>query len=176
MRTTFRYLSLFVFAALFGCAAVGEPAKSEGHPKRASKFDRPGFESFIEDERLWVFKHPSPQWSDFVKIGEPAKSVTWIGSGPDGMTIRGPDADTLLGYIGMTQGFKVIPVKGVVYVFRDPSDELDKYEDFGRMTTRVEMEGGGPNGSTIVSTDQATIDAYRHALGLDQVVEEEEGQ
>lgn len=173
MRMTFRFLGVISVAALVSCAAVGEPAKSDGHPKRAAKFDRPGFEAFIEDERLWVFKQPSPQWSDFVKIGEPAKSVTWIGSGPEGMTIRGPDADTLLGYIGMTPGFKVIPVKGVVYVFRDPSEELDSYEDFGRIATRVEMEGGGPNGSTLVSSDQSTIDAYRHALGLDQVVEEE---
>ena len=151
------FFSSFIFS---GCAAIGERANSEGNPKRAPKYDRPGYEAFIENERLWVLVPGTAAWSNFIKLGEPTISATWIGEGPEGMTLRGADEDSLLGYVGQTAGFKAIPQKGVLYVFRDPSEALDKFEDFNRLEPRIEAKEAGPHAATLVSNDQATIDAY----------------
>lgn len=83
-------LSLGVLVA--GCATA------DTH-KAASPYDRPGFETKVEDGRLWVFQAGSKEWGEFAKKGEPAKQVTRIAAGPGGMTIKSSDAKVIDAYM-----------------------------------------------------------------------------
>jgi hypothetical protein len=64
-----------------------------------SQYDRPGFVTEIEDGRLWVFRENSQELKDFKATGEPAKQFTGIGSGPEGMTVKSADEQTLKDYL-----------------------------------------------------------------------------
>lgn len=65
----------------------------------ASEFDKPGFVTEVEDDRLWVFREDSQELKDFKATGEPAKQFTDIGSGPNGMTVKAADEKTLKDYL-----------------------------------------------------------------------------
>ncbi|PIA74140.1 hypothetical protein CDR19_03465 [Ectopseudomonas toyotomiensis] len=65
----------------------------------ASQYDRPGFVTEVEDGRLWVFRENSQELKDFKATGEPAKQFTDIGSGPEGMTVKSADEQTLKDYL-----------------------------------------------------------------------------
>lgn len=65
----------------------------------ASQFDKPGFVTEVEDGRLWVFRADSQELKDFQATGEPAKQFTEIGAGPEGMTVKSADAQTLQDYL-----------------------------------------------------------------------------
>ena len=45
----------------------------------------------VVDGRIWVFVADSKDWQEFLTTGEPAKSVTRIGAGPHGMTVKAPE-------------------------------------------------------------------------------------
>ena len=53
----------------------------------------------MEDGRLWVFREGAKELSLFEEAGELAKHVIRPGAGPGGMTIKGPDADTIDAYL-----------------------------------------------------------------------------
>ncbi|MGV6474564.1 hypothetical protein [Azotobacter vinelandii] len=65
----------------------------------ASQYDKPGFVTEVEDGRLWVFRADSKELKDFRATGEPAKQFTEVGAGPEGMTIKAADAQTLQDYL-----------------------------------------------------------------------------
>lgn len=65
----------------------------------ASEFNLPGYVTEIEDGRLWVFKAGSAELEEFKKHGEPAKQFTNVGAGPNGMTIKSADQETLDAYL-----------------------------------------------------------------------------
>lgn len=65
----------------------------------ASQYDKPGFVTEVEDGRLWVFRADSAELKEFQASGEPAKQFTEIGAGPDGMTVKSADAQTLEDYL-----------------------------------------------------------------------------
>lgn len=65
----------------------------------ASQYDKPGFVTEVEDGRLWVFRADSQELKDFQASGEPAKQFTEIGAGPEGMTVKSADAQTLQDYL-----------------------------------------------------------------------------
>lgn len=65
----------------------------------ASQYNKPGFVTEVEDGRLWVFREGSKELEEFKKTGEPAKQFTDIGSGPDGMTVKSADEQTLKDYL-----------------------------------------------------------------------------
>ncbi len=65
----------------------------------SSQYDRPGFETEIEDGRLWVFREGSKELEEFKKTGEPAVQFNNIGAGPDGMTVKSPSEETLNEYL-----------------------------------------------------------------------------
>lgn len=58
-----------------------------------------GFVTFIVDGRIWVFRKDAPELAEFRSGGEIAKNVTRPGAGPDGMTVRAPDVETLDAYL-----------------------------------------------------------------------------
>jgi hypothetical protein len=63
------------------------------------EFDIPGFVTEVEDGRLWVFREGSQELKDFKASGEPAKQFTDIGNGPNGMTVKAADEQTLKDYL-----------------------------------------------------------------------------
>ncbi len=58
-----------------------------------------GFVTFIVEGRIWVFRTDAPERAEFRAGGEIAKNVPRPGAGPDGMTVRAPDAETLDAYL-----------------------------------------------------------------------------
>lgn len=64
------------------------------------EYDRPGFVTKIEDGRLWVFEEGSEELAAFERDGELAKHITLISRGPGGITIKSPDKETALAYLG----------------------------------------------------------------------------
>jgi hypothetical protein len=65
----------------------------------SQSFQKPGFYTEVKDGRLWVFKEGSKDLEEFKKHGEPAKQVTRIGGGPNGMTIKSSDATIIDEYL-----------------------------------------------------------------------------
>ncbi|MCQ2036305.1 hypothetical protein [Stutzerimonas kunmingensis] len=65
----------------------------------ASQYDKPGYVTEVEDGRLWVFREGSQELKDFKETGEPAKQFTDIGSGPEGMTVKAAEEQTLKDYL-----------------------------------------------------------------------------
>lgn len=121
---------------------------------------RPGFAAFIVDGRLWVLVPGTEAHAEFLQSGEPAKSVTRVGAGPNGMTIRSGDAETIDAYLAARDGFETFIVEGRLWVFRAGAEELAEFKQFGEPAKSVTRVGAGPNGMTIRSVDGATIDAY----------------
>lgn len=64
-----------------------------------SSLNKPGFYTEVKDGRLWVFRDGSTDLAEFKRHGEPAKSVTRIGGGPNGMTIKSSDAKVIDEYM-----------------------------------------------------------------------------
>ncbi|MBD1401489.1 hypothetical protein ICT70_12525 [Pelobacter sp. M08fum] len=75
---------------------------------RAPEFDvidaylmaKPGFVTGIEDGRLWVFKEGTKEADAYIASkSKPAKHVVRPGAGPNGITIRAPEFDTIDAYL-----------------------------------------------------------------------------
>lgn len=60
---------------------------------------KPGFVTILEDGRLWVFRENAVELVQFGKAGELAKHVIRPGAGPDGLTLKAPDVETLDAYL-----------------------------------------------------------------------------
>ncbi|GGO75930.1 hypothetical protein GCM10011348_01920 [Marinobacterium nitratireducens] len=68
-------------------------------PAFAGDYDKPGFVTEVEDGRLWVFRENSAELRAFQESGAPARQYTDIGSGPNGMTVKAADEQTLRDYL-----------------------------------------------------------------------------
>jgi hypothetical protein len=89
--------SILVFALALSLAAFG--CTTTAQHTGPQSFNKPGFVTEVVDGRLWVFRSGSKDYDDFKKHGEPAKMVSRIGGGPNGMTIRSGDAKTIDDYL-----------------------------------------------------------------------------
>lgn len=110
MRPTLPYVLLGA-CLISGCSDSTSTADSSPKPvttdaaaPKASSSNAPipmkdGFVTKVVDKRLWVFRAGTPELGEFEKTGELAKQVTRIGAGPNGMTIKGPDGDTIDAYL-----------------------------------------------------------------------------
>jgi hypothetical protein len=58
-----------------------------------------GFETFVVDGRIWAFAAGDPAIEEFHATGEPAKHVIRVGVGPNRMTVKAPDAETIDAYL-----------------------------------------------------------------------------
>jgi hypothetical protein len=121
---------------------------------------REGFATFARDGRIWVFRPGSKDLAEFEKTGEPAKSVTRIGAGPLGMTVKGPDAETVTEYLCARRGFATKCEDGRLWVFRAGGKELAEFEKQGELAKHVTKIGAGPLGMTLKAPDGETISAY----------------
>jgi len=156
--------------------ATGEPAKNvtwvgEGPRGMTIKSDsgdtllayiaaKPGYRTFIDDGRVWVFKVGSEGLAEYMKSGEPGKNVTWVGEGPRGTTLRSDSGDTLLAYVAAKPGFYTAIEDGRIWVFRTGSDSLAEFRKSGEPAKNVTWIGEGPRGTTIKSAEAETLLAY----------------
>lgn len=69
----------------------------------AGQYDLPGFVAIEKEGRLWVFKSESKEHVSFVKGEEPAKQFSDIGGGPNGMTVKAADQETLREYLAASK-------------------------------------------------------------------------
>lgn len=129
----------------------------------AATLRRPGYDVQVAKGRLWVFRAGSKDGAAFLATGEPAKSITRPGAGPEGMTIRAVDAETIDGYLHSTCAFAAFVDQGRLWVFRDGSKDLESFLAHGEPARSVTRPGAGPGGMTIRSGDAETIDAYMTA-------------
>ena len=132
----------------------------------AAEYDKAGFSVYLEDGRLWVFHDGSEDLTQFLVVGEPAKHVTSIGTGPDGRTVKSPDTETRLAYLAACDGFATWIVDGRVWVFRDGDAAIEEFLSAGEPAKHITRIGVGPAGMTVKSPDGETIDAYLKALGI----------
>lgn len=85
-----------------GAAAPAAAAPAPGLPQRepvGSRWDKPGFWTREVDGRLWVFRSGSRELAAFRRDGPPARQVTRLGVGPNGMAIKAPDAGIIDAYL-----------------------------------------------------------------------------
>jgi hypothetical protein len=139
-------------------ASVHAQSATQGLEK--SPHDIPGYRTFLEDGRLWVFREGSEDLAKFREHGEPAKIVVLPGKGPGGMTLKGTDRDTMLEYALSKPGFAVFLEDGRLWVFREGSEDLTKFRKHGEPAKIVVLPGKGPGGMTLKSVDRIIIDAY----------------
>lgn len=62
---------------------------------------QPGFITFMEDGRLWVFRQGAKEYADFQEHGELAKHVVRPAAGPNRVTIKAPDIETVNAYLAV---------------------------------------------------------------------------
>ncbi|MEM8884690.1 MAG: hypothetical protein AAGD14_11520 [Planctomycetota bacterium] len=128
------------------------------------KHRREGFIVVGDEGRLWVFREGSRHYDDFVASGEPAKSVTRVGAGPDGLTVRGAEEavveDFVAPHLYAQPGFIVVSDDGRLWIFRRGSSNYQMFRAKGEPAKRVTRVGAGPNGKTIMAVDQEVLDDF----------------
>lgn len=129
----------------------------------APQFGRPGYVTFVEDGRLWVFAENSKGLDDYLAHGEPAKQVTWIGEGPNGMSLRSDSTDALLGYCASKSGYRVFVEDGRLWIFQDASESLAEFLKHGEPAKSVTWIGEGFRRATLKSDSADTLLAYMAA-------------
>jgi hypothetical protein len=125
-----------------------------------NEFAKPGFVAMEEDGRLWVFDINCPELEAFVKHGELAKHTTRPGAGPRGMTLKAPDAATILRYVAAKDGFATLLRDERLWVFEEGSEELEAFLDDGELAKHVTRPAAGPLGVTMKAPTPETLDRY----------------
>jgi hypothetical protein len=122
---------------------------------------KPGFFTKIdEDGRLWVCRAGSEEAETVASGGELGKRVIRPAAGPNGMTINGPDNETIEEYLTAKPGFATRFDDGRLWVFKARSAELADY-DAGIESAKIAIRpGAGPRGMTLKSIDSETISDY----------------
>ena len=152
--------ALVVAAALAGCAA---PAEKNEAPE-ADPWAGTGFSVWDAEGRWVVFREGSKDLGEFRKSGELAKSVTRVGAGPGGRTVKAPDAETLDAFAAWRPGFSIRTTKeGRILVFKEKSKELAEFDKAGDLAKSVTRVGAGPGGATLRAPDAETLDAWAAA-------------
>jgi hypothetical protein len=123
-------------------------------------YDRPAYVTRVEKGRLWIFKAHSKDLADYLKKGEPGKSVTVLGAGPDGMTVRAPDIETVKGYQHSKPGFETFYKDERVWAFKQGSLFASEMRYFGEPAKNVTLVGRGPNGTSLRTSDTETGEAW----------------
>ncbi|MCR9247027.1 MAG: hypothetical protein NXI31_18495 [bacterium] len=165
MSKTVTYLSFAALLGLTACMSSGPPrlSKSEATPAqlvRETPFDRPGFIVREFDGRLYVFPAAAPEAAGFEDSAVLRHSVTRIGVGPQGMTVRAPDRETIDAYLIAREGFRTEIVDGRVWILRAGSAECDAFDEGAQLRESVTRVGAAPNGMSARSVDNATLDDY----------------
>lgn len=144
-------------------ASAPAPARGTGASEPGTH--RPGFYTREVDGRLWVFRTDDMRLYWFLESGssgpgEPAESVTLVGAGPGGRTLRGPDRDTLLAYLASKPGFQVEVLDGGVWVFRRDGADLERFRAGEELAAEVIFVGAGPLGATLRAAEREVLEDY----------------
>lgn len=123
-------------------------------------YRRPGFVTWMKEGRLWVFLMTTPEAADFLRSGELAKSVTRPAAGPDRVSVRSADSETIDAYLASKDGFVAWPVEGRFWIHRSDDPSLAAFVGGAEPAKVVIRPGAGPNGETLKATDSETLDAY----------------
>jgi hypothetical protein len=126
---------------------------------------KPGFVTKFDDGRLWIFRQDSKDLAEFLKNGDLTKQVVRPGAGPRGMTLKGPDADTIIAYVTAQEGFITFLQDGRLWVFKSDSKDLQEYKKNGELAKHVIRVNAGPLGLTLKAPDAETIDFFLKACG-----------
>lgn len=166
-RAPIAFVLAVASVSFVGCAsdeqAAAPKASANERYTYANQYAKPGFTAFTQDGRLWVFQNGSKELSEFSRTGDLAKRVTFPAQGPGGMTIKGPDRETVLAYLATKDGFTAMAEDGRVWVYRNGSDELRDAKMGLEPAKHVSRIGRGPMRSTLRATDAATLDAWARA-------------
>lgn len=143
-------------------------AKRDDKPKVAAvepgTYDRPGFITRQKDGRIWAFRTGSKELGEFLKGGEPTKSATLVGVGPGGMTVRGPDVETVEAYAAARPGYEVWVVDARYWVFKEGGKDAQEFAQTKDLAKNVTLVGAGPGGRTLRASDMETAEGYVKAL------------
>lgn len=131
-------------------ATVEETVEEVSGYDTPSSYNKPGFVIEIEDDdgtkRLWVLR-PGQEKAE--------KSITLIGGGPDGMTLKALDRETALDYIATKPGFDVeIEEEDGTYrmwVLLPGQEKAEK---------SITLIGAGPRGMTMKALSREVAQAY----------------
>ncbi len=141
----------------------------------ASPYDKAGFLTKVTDGRLWVFRQDAKELAEFIKHGELVKSVTKVGVGPNRMTVRAADVETIDAYLAAAPrtanivaptsefdkaGFHTKVDQGRLWVFKQGAKEIAEFAEHGELVKSVTRVAVGPNRMTVRAADGETIDAY----------------
>ncbi len=158
MKKVFARLFLVLVAAVaMGCSA-SELKAGNG----AVNYDRPGFVTAVDDGRLWVFRQGSKEAEAYLQSkSKPAKHVVRVGSGPDGMTVRSPEASLIDAYMLSRPGFVTHVEDGRLWVFPVDSEDAKNFISNGKKPAKHAVRpGAGPNRMTVRAPESSDIDAY----------------
>lgn len=174
---TLSVLGLCLFVTACANGPEPEPAHPNGPPPTPrdagpseestmrSPHDRAGYVTHLDDGRLWVFAEGSEALSMYEQSGEPARSITMVGAGPCGMSLRAEDKLTALGYLATKTGWATVAVdKGdgryVVWAFEPGSEAHTEFLASGEPAKSYTLLGGGPTGVTLMAGDERTAKRY----------------
>lgn len=121
---------------------------------------KPGFDTLVNEDRVWVFREGSQEFATVSSGGELSKHVTRVNAGPLEATLKAPDNDTLDEYITSKEGFVTRVVEGRLWVFHEGSSDLRVFESKGELAKHVTHVGAGPSGMTIKAPNHETIVDY----------------
>jgi sugar lactone lactonase YvrE len=155
-----RHSFLIALVAAFSLAACNLSAATDGPEADAAKYAKPGFHVALEDGRLWVLREGSDDLAAFLEHGEPAKQVVRPAAGPDGLTIKSVDGETITAYLLTRPGFWVTVEDGRLWVFREGSEELAAFLQHGEPAKQVVRPAAGPDGITLKAVDGEVLDDY----------------
>jgi hypothetical protein len=151
---------LVAIAGFLGCATTHASQAAGDDRAKAAAYAKPGFHTEMEDGRLWVFRENSEALEDFKRQGELAKHVIRPAAGPGGVTVKGPDAETITLYLAAKPGFHLEMEDGRLWVFKEGAKELKDFHAMGELAKHVIRPGAGPGGLTLKAPDAETLDAF----------------
>lgn len=143
---------------LIGAGPAGETLKSDSKEVIVEWLaHKPGYMTEVVDERLWVLKIGSKAHNQFLKTGEPAKSVTLIGEGPTGMSVRSDSKATYIEYMARKSGFATEVHDERLWVFKKDTEAYEQFQEVGEPAKCYTMVGAGPMGLSVRSDSKETI-------------------
>ena len=86
------------------------------------------------------------------------------GAGPNGMTLKGFDRESIQAYVAAADGFLTFEEDGRLWIFEAGSPDLADFLANGEPAKSVTRPGAGPMGMSIKSTDAEVLDRYLKAL------------
>ncbi len=141
----------------------------ESIPASASRpdvelFTRPGYVTELRDERLWVFMEDSAEYEQFLRVGEPAKTVTRIRTGPGGISLRSSDRETLIGYENSTLWHHARVIDGRLWIFDNEKEDFRELTKHGAPSERVTFVGRGPERMTLCAIERETLHDWMYRM------------